>query len=65
MLVMNKAQRDTFHGVSRKHLSRYMDRLAYRFDRRWRDGELFGFVLRQAARGQPLPYHRPVAEPGR
>jgi len=27
----------------------------YRFDRRWREGELFGFVLRRVARGQPLP----------
>jgi len=57
--------RGTFHGVSHKHLSRYLDEFAYRFDRRWREGELFGFVLRRAACGEALPYHRLVAESGR
>ncbi len=54
--------RGTFHGVSGKHLPRYLDEFVYRFDRRWREGELFGFVLRRAARGEPLSYHRLVAE---
>ena len=54
--------RGTFHGVSRKHLQRYLDEFVYRFDRRWREGELFGFVLRRAAHGEPLPYSRLVAE---
>ncbi len=57
--------RGTFHGVSGKHLQRYLDEFVYRFDRRWREGELFGFVLRRAAQGEPLPYHRLVAEAGR
>jgi transposase-like protein len=54
--------RGTFHGVSPKHLQRYLDEFSYRFDRRWREGELFGFVLRRVAGGQPLPYRRLVAE---
>jgi transposase-like protein len=54
--------RGTFHGVSPKHLQRYLDEFSYRFDRRWREGELFGFVLRRVARGQPLPYRLLVAE---
>lgn len=54
--------RGTFHGVSGKHLQRYLDEFVYRFDRRWREGELFGFVLHRAARGEPWPYHRLVAE---
>ena len=54
--------RGTFHGVSRKHLQHYLDEFTYRFDRRWREGELFGFVLCRAARGEPFPYHRLVAE---
>jgi hypothetical protein len=54
--------RGTFHGVSRKHLQRYLDEFVYRFDRRWREGELFGFVLRRAAHGEPWPYRRLVAE---
>jgi hypothetical protein len=48
--------------VSGKHLPRYLDEFVYRFDRRWREGELFGFVLQRAARGDPYPYHRLVAE---
>ena len=54
--------RGTFHGVSAKHLSRYLDEFVYRFDRRWREGDLFGFVLKRAANAQPLSYHRLVAE---
>ena len=54
--------RGTFHGVSGKHLPRYLAEFVYRFDRRWREGELFGFVLRRAVHGEPLPYHRLVAE---
>ena len=54
--------RGTFHGVSRKHMPGYLAEFAYRFDRRWREEELFGFVLRRAAHGEPLPYNRLVAE---
>ncbi len=57
--------RGTFHGVSGKHLPRYPAEFVYRFDRGWREGELFGFVLRRAVHGEPLPYHRLVAEEGR
>jgi hypothetical protein len=31
-------------------------------DRRWRESELFGFVLQRVARGQPFPYRQLVAE---
>jgi transposase-like protein len=54
--------RGTFHGVSPKHLQRYLDEFSYRFDRRWREGELLGFVLRRVARGHPLPYRLLVAD---
>lgn len=54
--------RGTFHGVSHKHLPRYLVEFAYRFNRRWREGELFHFVLRRGAHGAPLPYHRLTAE---
>jgi transposase-like protein len=54
--------RGTFDGVSPKHLQCYLDEFSYRFDRRWREGELFGFVLRRVVGGQPLPYRQLVAE---
>ena len=54
--------RGTFHGVSPKYLRRYLAEFTYRFNRRWREEELFHFVLRRAAQGEPLPYHRLTAE---
>jgi transposase-like protein len=54
--------RGTFHGVSRKHLPRYLDEFAYRFNQRTRPRELFVHVLERALAADPLPYHRLVAE---
>jgi hypothetical protein len=54
--------RGTFHGVSPKHLQRYLDEFVYRFDRRWHEDVLSGFVLRRAMQAQPFPYHRLTAE---
>ena len=54
--------RGTFHGVSPKHLQRYLDEFTYRFDRRWQEDQLGAFVLRRAACARPLPYRRLVAE---
>lgn len=54
--------RGTFHGVSPKHLPRYLDEFVYRFDRRWREDELAGFVLCRAAHAAPLPYPLLTAE---
>ena len=54
--------RGTFHGVSAKHLPRYLQEFTYRFDRRAREAELFHFVLRRAVRGAPLSYARLTAE---
>lgn len=53
----------TFHGVSAKHLHRYLEEFTYRFNRRWREPELFFYVLRRAVQGEPFPYHRLIAEP--
>jgi transposase-like protein len=52
----------TFRGVSKKHMPSYLDEFVYRFNRRWRENELFGFVLHRAATGKPLPYSRLTAE---
>lgn len=52
----------TFHGVSAKHLDRYLQEFSYRFNRRWLERDLFFYVLRRATRGEPLPYRRLIAE---
>jgi transposase-like protein len=54
--------RGTFHGVSRKHLQRYLDEFAFRLEHRWTEQELFGHVLRRATLASPLSYRRLVAE---
>ncbi len=45
--------RGTFHGVSPKHLQRYLDEFVFRFDRRWRETELFIRVLHRALDAVP------------
>jgi transposase-like protein len=54
--------RGTFHGVSPKHLARYLDEFTYRFNERWREQELFDHVLGRALQAEPLPYHHLTAE---
>jgi hypothetical protein len=54
--------RGTFHGVSPKHLQRYLDEFTFRFDRRWRETELFVRVLHRALEAAPFPYHQLTAE---
>lgn len=54
--------RGTFHGVSKKHMPRYLDEFVYRFNRRGWDGELFRCVLGRAIQSDPFPYHRLTAE---
>lgn len=31
-----------------KHMPRYLDEFVYRFDRRWRETEVFGFMINRA-----------------
>jgi ISXO2-like transposase domain len=54
--------RGTFHGVSPKHLQRYLDEFVFRFDRRWHEAELFTRVLHRALDAVPCPYQRLTAE---
>ena len=54
--------RGTFHGVSRKHLPRYLQEYVYRTNRRWLEHDLFFYVLRRAVQGQPLPWAHLTAE---
>jgi len=43
----------TFHGVSPKHLQRYLDDFVFRFDHRWRETEFFPRVLHRALGATP------------
>jgi hypothetical protein len=54
--------RGTFHGVSHKHLPRYLQEFVYRTNRRWLEHDLFFYVLRRAVQGNPLPWARLTAE---
>lgn len=54
--------RGTYHGVSNKHLPRYLQEFVYRFNRRWQEEDLFELVLGASANAPPMPYRRLTAE---
>jgi transposase-like protein len=57
--------RGTFHGVSKKHMPRYLDEFTYRLNQRWDEIALFGSILSRSLVSPPLPYARLVADSGR
>jgi transposase-like protein len=54
--------RGTHHGVSKKHLGRYLREFEYRFNRRGIENSLFGNVLQAALAAPPAPYATITAE---
>jgi transposase-like protein len=54
--------RGTFHGVSGKHLQRYLDEFAFRLEHRWHEHTLFEHVLRRSTLASPFPYSHLVVE---
>jgi len=50
----------THHGVSKKHLPRYLREWNYRFNRRWGVGQLEDFLLRRAATRGTITYRQLV-----
>lgn len=46
----------TFHGLDAKHLQRYLDEFCYRFNRRYREHELFDRLLTACCESPPLFY---------
>lgn len=46
----------TFHGVSKKHLQRYLDEFCYRFNRRTWQGQLFDRLITACAKSKGLTY---------
>jgi hypothetical protein len=54
--------RGIFHHVSTKHLFRYLTEYLYRFNRRWKEEELFSRITRRCLKTKPLPYSLLIAE---
>ena len=54
--------RGTYHGVSKKHLDRYLQEFVYRFNRRRDANALFEHVIGAAATSEPLTYKQLTAE---
>ena len=54
--------RGAFHGVSKKHMQRYLDEFVFRFDRRVNEYGLLRALLNRVARSEPCPYARLTAE---
>jgi len=55
--------RGAYHGVSPKHLQRYLNEFQFRFNERWNEEDLFSPVLHAAITAEPFPYRRLTAEP--
>ena len=51
----------TYHGVSIKHLARYLREWSYRFNRRGKIGQLDGFLLRRTVNRGTITYADLVA----
>jgi transposase-like protein len=54
--------RGTFHGVSAKHLHRYLDEFVFRLNLRWREAEIFLHVLGRALTAAPWTYRDITAD---
>ncbi len=54
--------RGAYHGVSPKHLQRYLDEFQFRFNKRWHETDLFSPVLHAAIAANPFPYRHLTAE---
>ena len=54
--------RGAYHGVSRKHLQRYLNEFQFRFNKRWQEADLFSPVLCAAIAADPFPYRHLTAE---
>jgi len=51
-----RSSRGTFHGLDEKHIQRYLDEFCYRFNRRYREAELFDRLLTAGVAAPPLTY---------
>jgi len=54
--------RGAYHGVSPKHLQRYLNEFQFRFNKRWHEADLFSPVLHAAIAADPFPYRHLTAE---
>jgi len=54
--------RGAYHGVSPKHLQRYLNEFQFRFNKRWHEADLFSPVLQAAIDAEPFPYQHLTAE---
>ena len=55
--------RGAYHGVSPKHLQRYLTEFQLPFNERWNEADPFSPVLRAAISADPFPYRLLTAEP--
>jgi ISXO2-like transposase domain/Transposase zinc-ribbon domain len=46
----------TYHGINRKHLQRYLDEFCYRFNRRFKEGQLYESLIRACILATPVNY---------
>ena len=54
--------RGAYHGVSPKHLQRYLNESRFRFNKRWHEADLFSPFLHAAINADPFTYRHLTAE---
>lgn len=55
---VKNAIRGTYHGVSKKHLSRYLGEFSFRFNHRFRLELMVPALIKLATRSKPIPQHQ-------
>jgi len=55
---VKNAIRGTYHGVSQKHLSRYLGEFSFRFNHRFRLELMVPALINLAAKSNPIPQHQ-------
>ena len=55
---VKNAIRGTYHGVSKKHLSRYLAEFSFRFNRRFRMELMVPALITFSVKSKPLPQHQ-------
>jgi transposase-like protein len=66
-LIIHNAKTDILgsqHGVSPKHLQRYLSEFCWRFSRRHREGDLFDMLVGTCVKGSPLTWSALARGPG-
>lgn len=56
--ILKRAYHGTYHHISVKHLQKYIDEVAYRFNNRLENGDLFGDIVMRVSENDGMRYNK-------